>query len=95
MTNDDFDYWAVEFSSREDLKAAYSHVAISAETSPYVALVAETAMDEDEIRAALAPLSAQGVSFTITSSEISRQDMWPEFPEDSDEDEIEDDVLSP
>jgi hypothetical protein len=95
MTDDDFDYWAVEFSSREDLKAAYAHIAISAETSPYVALVAETAMDEDDVRAALAPMAAQGVPFTITHSEISREDMWPEFPEDSDEDEIEDDALSP
>jgi hypothetical protein len=85
MTDDDFDYWAVAFTTVEDLKAAYSHLAISAETSPHVALVAETLMDEDEIRKALEPMAAQGVTFTITPSEISREDMWPQWPEDDEE----------
>lgn len=85
MTDDDFDYWAVEFPTDDDLKSAYAHLAISAEVTPHIALVAETAMDEDEIRAALAPMTAQGVSFTVTPSDISKDDMWPQWPEDSDE----------
>lgn len=78
----EFDYWAVEFTSEQDLQCARRHLPVSGEVTPHVALVDRDRMDDAQIREAVA---AMGVSFIIVPSSIRKDEMWPEDAGDEDE----------
>lgn len=90
---DEFDYWEVHFKTKTDLKSAYAHIAISAEIAPHGALVDGDQADEQHIREAL---EAAGLPFEIARSEMTKDEMWPAWPEDFGyEDEGDEDTPSP
>lgn len=96
MHRDDFDYWEVRFETEADLQAAYAVLPISAQSGPHVALVEDDRMGEDEIRQALRTMADGNVSFSISPSEATKDEMWPVWPEDPDtEDGDDEDSLAP
>lgn len=81
MDDTDVEYFEVRFASEADLEAARGAIVMKAELGSGAVLVSSDMMSEEDILEAAA---AAGIARPdISDSGITDEDMWPEWPEDS------------
>lgn len=81
MHDTDSEYFEVRFASEADLEAARGLIVVKAELGTGAVLVSGDMMSEEEI---LEAADAAGIARPdIYDSGITDEDMWPEWPEDS------------
>ncbi|MNU90986.1 hypothetical protein D3C71_808660 [compost metagenome] len=81
MDDTDIEYFEVRFASEADLEAARGAIVVKAELGSGAVLVSSDMMSAEEIleAAAVAGIARPDIS----DSGITDEDMWPEWPEDS------------
>lgn len=94
MEDDEIDFYEVRFADEAILMEARKHLVVHAVLGSGGCLVSSAYMEKEAIEKALAPMAAAGVTFSVSDSGITTEDMWPTWPEDGDDDD-EDDEIDP